>query len=362
MSRIGIDLTACWRPRVGMVSAAMGLARGLMELRPATDFTVFSSRTRPVGLPAGARAILSPHRHEIANKLAWMPFVESGAGVDTILYPYWPSPPLRVRRAPPAVMFVHDLAFKVRPKEVPWQQRLYLGTLLPRALQQAAAVLVPSEATRRDLLEQYPLPGLQTLITVVGEGPSELGDQVGALPDGLEAGFLLVVGTIEPRKNYPRLLDAYSSLRASRASTPPLVVVGREGWAYGEALVRLRSAPGVVLLGHVDDPTLLALYRSAAALVFVSLYEGFGLPLLDAMALGVPALIGGRGSLPELGGGAALEVDPESREEIAAAMGRLLDDAGLRTSLIQAGRARAEAFSWRLTAERTLAVLESIVR
>ena len=361
MPRIGIDLTACWRPRVGMVSAALGLSRALVALGPASDVTLFCSRLRPPGFPAATRAVLSPHRHEIANKLAWLPFVEGQAGLDVIIYPYWPTPPRRSAQAPPAAVFVHDLAFRVRPGEVPWQQRLYLGTLLPSALKLAAAVLVPSDATRRDLLHHYPLANLDERITIVGEGPSGLGEEAGPLPAGLAPGFLLAVGTIEPRKNYPRLLDAYASLRASRGeSTPPLVVVGRTGWAYGDALERLRRAPGVVLLGHIDDAALLGLYRAAAALVFVSLYEGFGLPLLDAMVEGLPTLIGTRGSLPELAAGAALEVDPERPDQIAAGIARLLDDQPLRAELIQTGRRRAAQFSWQVTAERVRDVLWSV--
>lgn len=344
-----------------MVSAALGLSRALVELGPAADFTLFCSEARPAGFPAGAAAVLSPHRHEIANKLTWLPAVEARAGLDAILYPYWPSPPRRSRSAPPAAVFVHDLAFKVRPAEVPWQQRLYLGALLPRALRTAAAVLVPSAATERDLLAHYPLPGLKSRITRVGEGPSDLGTVSGPLPEGLAPGFLLAVGTVEPRKNYVRLLDAYASLRAARnGSVPPLVVVGRTGWAYGDALRRLQVAPGVILLGHVEDAVLLGLYRAASALLFVSLYEGFGLPLLDAMVEGLPAVIGGAGSLPELAGGAALEVDPESPQEIATAIGRILDDQPLRAQLVAAGRRRAQQFSWRLTAERVQGVLGAI--
>src|SRR5581483_5989443 len=136
------------------------------------------------------------------------------------------------------------------------------------------------------------------------------------LPSGLQPGFLLAVGTIEPRKNLRRVAAAYGRLDGA----PPLVVAGKPGWAYGDTLDVLRATPGVRLLGHVDDPTLAALYRDAAALVFPSLYEGFGLPLLEAFAAGLPALTSDRGSLADLGAGAALVVDPESIDSIAAGM------------------------------------------
>ena len=135
------------------------------------------------------------------------------------------------------------------------------------------------------------------------------------------------------------------------------MVAGRPGWAYGSAVDELRSQPGVVYLGHVEDATLAALYENAAGLAFPSLHEGFGLPLLEAMERGLPALIGNRGSLPELAAGAALEVDPEDVSAIAAGLERLLTDRTLRRKLAAAGRKRAAAFSWQRSAEATLGIL-----
>jgi glycosyltransferase involved in cell wall biosynthesis len=352
----GIDLTACWRPRVGMVTFALDLTRALLEAADGHRFVLFCSRSRLQGLAAAdADFVLSPHRHELVQKLLWLPFVEASAGLDAVLYPYWPPPPFRRPKAPPAVMVVHDLAFRVRPKEVPWQQRAYFRATLPRALRQAAAVIVPSQATGSDLLRFYgedrPLRGK---LHTVPEAATPL-PPPGELPAGLRPGFLLAVGTVEPRKNYPRLLAAYRLLRLRK--DVPLVVAGRPGWAYGGAVDELRKQPGAIYLGHVDDATLAALYRAAVGLVFPSLYEGFGLPLLDAMERGLPALIGNRGSLPELAAGAALEVDPEDIPAIAGGLERLLSDRALRRRLVAAGRKRAAAFSWRRSAAAVLSIL-----
>lgn len=360
--RIGVDLTACWRPRVGMVTASLELASALVELG-GDELVLLCSRERPPGVPpAEAPAILSPYRHEVLNKLAWMAPVEAQAGLDAILYPYWPSPPRRRPGAPPAAIFVHDLAFKIRPREVPWQQRVYLGLLLPRALSSAAAVLIPSRATETDLLEAYPLPGLRQRVHVVPEGPTDLGAEVAPLPAGLEPGFILSVGTLETRKNHLRLLEAHRALRAERPATPELVIAGRPGWgrAGREISGQLAAAEGVRLLGHVDDATLLALYRGAALLAFPSLYEGFGLPLLEAMREGLPALVGSRGALPELAGGAALEVDAESADSIRAGLTRLLDDEALRAGLAARALARSAEFSWVEAARKTSAILHGM--
>src|SRR3984893_3364350 len=334
-----------------MVTHAVALSSALLEAGGPGSFTVFSSRERVAGLPSGYEAVLSPHRHEVANKLLWFPWVEAASGLDAILYPYWPPPPRRRRRAPAAAFFVHDLAFLLRPDEVPWQQRAYLGTVLPPALRRAAAVLVPSLSTGSDLLASYPYPGLADRVHPVGEGPTPL-PAPAALPEGIDPGFILAVGTLEARKNYGRLVAALAYIPGA----PPLLIAGRPGW-NGE---RAPEGGGDKILGHVDDATLAGLYENASLLAFSSLYEGFGLPLLDAMARGLPALIGDRGALPELAGQAALAVDVESTEAIAAGLRRLLDEAPLRKRLGAPGRNRAQDYSWESAADRVLAKLAEI--
>jgi glycosyltransferase involved in cell wall biosynthesis len=345
---------------VGMLTVAVELARALVAGRDGDEFTLLCSRERPPALQdLECEAVLSPYRHEVVLKARWLPMVEAQVGCDAILYPYWPSPPRRRTGAPPAAIFVHDLAFRLRPAEVPWQQRAYLGTVLGPALRQAAAVLVPSATTRRDLLDAYPIAGLENRVNVVPEGltaPAE----AGALPVGIEPGFILAIGTVEPRKNYPRLLAAYRRLHGRRSGVPQLVIAGRPGWAYGDTLKRIKAEPGVRYLGHVDEPTLEALYESASVLALPSLYEGFGLPLLEAMAHGIPAVIGKSGALPELANGAAIEVDPEDVDAIAGALEKVLADADLRQKLAETGRRRAAAFTWEQAAASTVEVLRRI--
>ena len=360
MARFAIDVTACWRPqRVGMLTVAIELTRALVNASPGDRFVLLCSRERPAGLESlDCEAFFAPSRHELVLKGGWLPEIEPQLECDAILYPYWPSPPFRRAGAPPAVVFVHDLAFRLRAAEVPWQQRLYFRAVLPRALRQSAAVLVPSATTRSDLLKLYPVSGLEERIEVIPEGlPQPVAP--GELPDGVEPGFLLAVGTVEPRKNYPRLLEAYRNLRR-RSAVPQLVIAGRPGWAYGDTLVRIQSEPGVRYLGHVDEPTLASLYQSASVLVFPSLYEGFGLPLLEAMARGIPAVIGDAGALPELADGAALAVNAEDPREIAGALERLLADESLRGKLGEEGRRRASGYTWGSAAERTLDVLNRV--
>jgi glycosyltransferase involved in cell wall biosynthesis len=370
VARFAIDVTATWRPqRVGMLTVALELSRALVKNRGADEFVLICSRERPESLrDLDCEAVLAPYRHELAIKARWLPAVEAMLEADAILYPYWPSPPFRRHAAPPAAVFVHDLAFRVTPAEVPWQQRLYFGAVLPRALRHAAAVIVPSKATRDDLLRLYPDPGLAEKTHVIPEGlPAS--PPPAPLPEGLEPGFILAVGSVEPRKNYPRLLTAYRQLRGrgavpfiinGRPGVPQLVIAGRPGWAYGDALARIAAEPGVRYLGHVDDATLATLYSSASVLAFPSLYEGFGLPLLEAMSRGVPAVIGSSGALPELAGDAALVVDATDPAAIAGGLERLLADEGLREKLGEEGMRRAGGYTWTNAAEHTLEVLRGV--
>ncbi len=370
MARFAIDVTACWRPqRVGMLTVAVELSKALIEGRSQDEFVLLCSRERPESLrELDCEAVLSPYRHELVLKSRWLPAMEPKLEADAILYPYWPGPPFRRNGAPPAAIFVHDLAFRIRPREVPWQQRLYFRATLPPALRQAAAVLVPSESTRRDLLQLYRIPGLEEKVEVIAEGvPSAV--TAGPLPEGVDPGFVLAVGTVEPRKNYPRLLAAYRHLRGrgslpfiinGRPGVPQLVIAGRAGWAYGDTLQRIAAEPGVRYLGHVDEPTLAALYESASVLAFPSLYEGFGLPLLEAMSRGVPAVVGAAGALPELAVGAAISVNAEDITAIAGALERLLADEALRQKLGAEGKRLARGYTWANAAERTLDVLRRI--
>ncbi len=176
---------------------------------------------------------------------------------------------------------------------------------------------------------------------------------------GLTSGYLLFVGTLEPRKNLPGLLTAYQILRVRRVTREPLVVVGSRGWLYDEVFARVGALgleAHVRFLENVPDEDLPALYNGAALLVMPSFYEGFGLPALEAMACGTPVVLSDRGSLPEVGGPAAVFVDPDHPEDIAAGMARVLEDPVLRERMREASLAHAARFTWEATAHRTLQI------
>jgi glycosyltransferase involved in cell wall biosynthesis len=267
-------------------------------------------------------------------------------------------PPTRGR---PLVATVHDLAFRHYPEAYPAAGRRYHDRSARIVAGEAARVLVPSEATARDLAELYGVDRGRVTITPLGVEVPDEPDHAGArrlLGElGVRGPFLLVVGTLEPRKNLPRLLAAFGEV-TDELPDHWLVVVGPVGW--GPRLRPTWDSVRIKLAGRVGDRLLHALYQAADGLAYPSLYEGFGLPVLEAMANGTPVLTSDCSSLPEVAGGAALLVDPLDRAAIAAGLVRLAGDAALRDRLTEAGRRRAAGFSWRTTAAATWATYREV--
>lgn len=236
--------------------------------------------------------------------------------------------------------------------------RIERATIRP-ALRRAASLLCISEATRADLTVRFPLTAPKAVVTPLAADPSF----AAAVPmpghRDLNGEYVLAVGTLEPRKNLERLLDAWLLLAPELRKRLSLALVGPRGWE-DEAILAKAEAAGARLLGRVSDDELRALYAGASAFAYPSLYEGFGLPPLEAMTAGTPVLTSNISSLPEVVGDAALLVDPLSVEAIADGLTQLLTDEALCTRLRAAGPARAAEFSWARTARETLAALQGI--
>jgi glycosyltransferase involved in cell wall biosynthesis len=249
----------------------------------------------------------------------------------------------------PGVVTVHDLSF-LRSDTFPGGARL--RKLVPWSVTRAACVIVPSAAVRGEVLEYTPLP--DDAVRVVPEGVSPVFFGATRLSDralaglGVQPPFAVAVATIEPRKNLHRLLRAWEAASLDGWS---LVLAGPRGW--GKQLPR---APGVVPLGWVGDETLPGLLAAAEFFCYVSLYEGFGLPPLEAMAAGAPALVGRYSAAEEVLGEAALLVDPLDVDAIGDGLRRLADDERLRRRLAMSGKARAASYSWQRTGQMTLDV------
>jgi glycosyltransferase involved in cell wall biosynthesis len=258
------------------------------------------------------------------------------------------------------VVTVHDVAFERYPRLFPPRWRWLYRAGLRAAVRRADAVITPSRSTADDVLSRTGArPERVHVVPLAAALPSIGAEDRGALERlRIPWPYVLFVGTLEPRKNLVRLVRAYRRVAADVPHS--LVLAGGIGWQSDELLAELRrDGPGrIVLPGRLTGPDLDAVLHSASCFAYPSLYEGFGLPVLEAMARGVPVVTSDTSSLPEVAGDAALLVDPRSELDIGEAIARVLDDAGLAARLADAGRARASRFSWDETARRTLLVYE----
>lgn len=294
--------------------------------------------------------------------------------------------PLIMKPGLKTIMVVHDLGAEYLPQMHQLKQRLYLKAITKYQLKTATELIAVSESTKKDLVEKV---GIQPeKIKVIYEGlnseqfkqaKSDVVTDILNKYDIEKKRYFLFVGTIQPRKNLARLLSAFADLRSMRkderkkTKTPKssilnptslkLVLVGSKGW-LSEEIYELPKKLGiedkVKFLGHVPDNDLPALYQGALAFVYPSLFEGFGLPILEAMACGTPVLTGNTSSMPEVAGDAALLVDPENTEEITKSMQILAQNEKKRAELAKKGFAQVKKFSWEKAAEETLRVFKEI--
>jgi glycosyltransferase involved in cell wall biosynthesis len=279
-----------------------------------------------------------------------------------VLHVQYTAPPLcRI----PVVAMIHDLAFEHLPETFTRRGSFQLKLTVRATAKKAARIATVSEYSRQDLIRTYQLPPEKVVVTYNGVEPHftpqpKSPNEAEGLRRrfGLARDFLLTVGSLQPRKNLVRLIRAYSKLRSECADfTHQLVVVGRKLWLADEIFAevkRQRWAGDVIMTGYVEDEDLPALYRAASAFVYPSIFEGFGLPPLEAMACGTPVVTGDNSSLPEVTGEAALLVDAKDEHALANALLEVVNNEPLRATLREKGIAQARKFTWRAAAEKTL--------
>jgi glycosyltransferase involved in cell wall biosynthesis len=261
------------------------------------------------------------------------------------------------------VLTLHDITFERYPQFFTPDVATKLRIRVPLTVRRAAAIFTISEYSKRDIVRRYCVPSEKVTVTPLAADPMyrPMRDEerdTGRLAEirakyGTGERFILSVGNLQPRKNLRTLIEAYVKLRQADATRHKLVLVGREAWLHDDIFAAARAsgyADELVFTGYVPDADLVALYNAADVFVYPSLFEGFGLPPLEAMACGTPTVTGNTSALPETVGEAALMVDPRDAEALAGALARVLGDAELRAELAGRGIARAAAFSWERTA------------
>jgi glycosyltransferase involved in cell wall biosynthesis len=267
----------------------------------------------------------------------------------------------------PVVVTVHDLSFLRHPERLPRTKARYLRAAVDASVRKAARVIAVSQHTKCELMDLMRVP--ESHIDVVHSGvherfqPRVAGPIARPIPVG-ERPYVLHVGTLEPRKNIDVLIRAFAELRRAHQLPHALVLVGAKGWMYDnlfELVARLRLEKDVYFVDYVAPDELPLWYNCADLFVYPSVYEGFGLPLLEAMASGVPCVTGAAGATAEVAGSACVTVEPGSQEALQMAINRVLTDGALRSELRSAGPQRASQFSWGRTAQQTLDVYRRAV-
>jgi glycosyltransferase involved in cell wall biosynthesis len=373
--RIGIDYTAAVRQGAGIGRYTRELVRALAELNGSHDYVLFAATggQRPVDMawppnfqtrwvPLSERALtILWHRLQLP---LWVEFATGP--VDIFHSPDFVLPPVRWART---LVTVHDLSFIRYPQCADANLRGYLNKVVPRSVRRADLVLADSQSTKDDLVELLDVE--PNKIEVVYPGVEErfrpIEDQ--ALLEevrrryNLPTRFILGLGTLQPRKNFTRLIEAFASGQVGKFASLHLVIAGGKGWLYEEIFAtveQLDMEERVVFPGFVADGDLPALYNLADLFVFPSLYEGFGLPPLEAMACGTPVVTSNASSLPEVVGEAGLMVEATNVEALAEAMKQVLEDDALREGMIAKGMKQTKKFTWEQAAAKLLSLYEAI--
>jgi glycosyltransferase involved in cell wall biosynthesis len=371
---IGIDASrATITRRTGTETYSLHLIRALIGLDSGLRFRLYTNGTSSAGLswegvsPAGVEVRAMPfprlwtHLRLSTEMLTRPP--------DVLFVPAHVLPLIHPRRS---VVTVHDLGYLYYPEAHRLLDRLYLDWSTRWNARQAAAVLADSAATKADLVRAYGVEEARVHVVYLGRDEALAPVRDLALLAqvreryGLAARYLLYVGTLQPRKNLARLVTAFAHVAGDAAlADVQLVLAGKHDRLYDDLLAqaaRLGLAGRVIFPGYVADVHLSALYCAALACLFPSLYEGFGLPVLEAQACGAPVMTSNHSALPEVAGDAALLVDPHDVDAIAEAMYRLVTDDALRAELVRRGFENVKRFSWEKCARETLAVLEAVGR
>lgn len=369
--RVGLDLLSLGVERTGMAAQAWWLARRMPELAPDVTFVFFLPPGVPPPIEAPnvevVRVRFGDYRGARLVAEQWhLPRAAARARLDllhTIAY----GPPALYRGL--KILTVHDLALWVMPETAPARFRRYWRWAYENAGRTCPALIAVSEATRRDACRFLHRRPDEVFIVQCGVDPqyaptpSDHDPWVRIRNLNLPDRFVLSVGTIQPRKDLVTLLDAFARL-AARDADLHLVIVGGRGWGYDdpERMIADRKLSGRVhLAGFVGQDDMPDIYRAARLLLFTSRYEGFGLPLLEAMASGTPVVATRTSSVPEVVGAAALLAEVGDAAGLAEAAGRILADDGVRRELALAGLARARDFSWERSAAATIEVYRRVM-
>jgi glycosyltransferase involved in cell wall biosynthesis len=367
--RIGFEASVLQGCKSGVGYYAENLLAGMMAVAPQHDYVLFSNRDlRESREPIADERVYD--RGFFPVRAAWMQTVLPGnirrAAPDVCHFPNYLAP---LASHCPYVVTIHDMTLYITPRFHRFKKLVLDRTLLPHVARRAAGIVTVSNSAREDIVRHLKVPRDKVRVVMNAVSPMFRPVTDPALLSavlaryGIDVPYILFVGTIEPRKNIARLVQAFARLK--RAGYPhKLVLVGQPGWHFEPIYAEIEQQGvkrDVILTGYVPLEDLPVLYSAAESMAFPSLYEGFGLPVLEAMACGTPVVTSASSSLAEVAGGTALLVDPFSIEQITDALARLHDDPQLAGDLAVRGMARAARFTWANAARATLDLYDKVL-
>ena len=375
---IGIDYTPAYEQGGGIGRLVRELMAALAALDQTTDYRLFVAGAVGSRLPSAPApnftwkpTRLTPMWLARLWHRARLPIpVEVFTGQMSLYHATdFVLPP--TRSSTRTLLTVHDLSFVRVPETANPGLRRYLDAVVPRSVQRADHVLADSTATKNDLIEIYNTPPEKITVLLSGLTPQfkPVRDpaQLRAVRERYHLGetpYILSVGTVQPRKNYARLIEALAHLRAEKHDVH-LVIVGGKGWLEDPIYAALQQhnvEKYVHFTGFAAESDLPAIYSGALCCALPSLYEGFGLPVLEAMGCGIPVVTSAISSLPEVAGDAAILVNPYSVEAIVDALRRIIEDSTLRSHLVDLGTARAQTFTWERSAQQLMALYNQMLK
>lgn len=366
--RIAIDASTI-STQGGPRTYVLGLVDALLKCDGENEYIVFYNDPVHLGRFPQAREIVLPGKSPLARlyrEHVLLPLACRRERVDLL---HCPKSAIPFFSPCPTVVTLHDLIPLRHPETEKFAARVYWRLQIPIAARRSAFIITDSEHARREIMADFKVPAERIRAIMLGFDPAMLmrrdavqGAAIRARY-GLPEGYILYVGTIQPRKNIITLIEAYARLKREKEIAEKLVIVGRKGWLYDrlfERIAELGLKSEVIFTGFVPDEELPFIYDGARVFAYLSLFEGFGLPPLEAMACGVPVVTSNTTSLPEVVGDAGITVPPTDIERVAAALEQVLTDPLLASRMREAGIARARLFSWEAAARDTLAIYMQI--
>jgi len=367
--RVGIDATSLCRKHTGIEYYTLNLLKNILRIDNKTEYIIFFRKDIHPALKqfeSKTKFLICSINNQIFCEQIWLPYIIWKEKIDLMHFPAFPPGLLNFKKH---IITIHDATIWKYPKTLSWKGKFYMKPLITLATKRALKILTVSNNSKKDIVKYSKL--LPDKVENTGEAIMEIFEPITnkiKLEEikkkySLNSKFILSVCSLEPRKNLVNLLMAYRSLKKINPKIQhKLVLVGRKAWGknlISNKIKELKLENDIIMTGYVSEEDLVCLYNLATIFVFPSIYEGFGLPPLEAMACGTPVVSSSTSSLPEILGNAALMINPYDDKEIANGINILIHNIKLRKKLSGLGRKRVKKFSWENVAKKIINIYHS---